>query len=73
MGDEGGLVALAAQRDGCEEGSVGFDQDAVGGSVGGCVADGLGPGVGEVAGEGEVEAGGDGAFGLFNGAREAVA
>ncbi len=28
MGDEGGLVALAAVGDGGEEGGVGFDEDA---------------------------------------------
>src|ERR1039458_8551606 len=56
VGDEGGLVALAAEGNGGEEGGVGLDQDAVGGSKGGGLADGLGGGVGEVAGEGEVEA-----------------
>ncbi len=72
MGDEGGLVSLAAVGDGGEEWGVGFDEDAVGGGLGGGFADGGGFGVGEVAGEGEVEAGGDGEAGLFGGAGEAV-
>lgn len=72
VGDEGGLVLLAAVRDGGEEGGVGLDQDAVGGSLGGDLLDGGGLRVGEVAGEGEVEAGVDGAAGLVGGAGEAV-
>ena len=38
---QGGLVALAAEGDGGEEGGVGFDEDAVGGGVAGGFADGL--------------------------------
>ena len=44
VGDQGGLVALAAVGDGREEGGVGFDQDAVGGGEGGGFADGLAAG-----------------------------
>ena len=56
VGDEGGLIGLAAVGDRREEGSVGLDQDAAGGGGDGDLADGLGGGVGEVAGEGEMEA-----------------
>ena len=72
VGDECGLVALASVRDGCEEGCVGFDEDAVGRGEGGGFANGDGTGVGEVASEGEVEAGVEAALGLFDGAGEAV-
>ncbi len=73
MDNHGGFAALAAEGDRGEEWGVGFDQDAVGrGELGG-VADGLGLRVGEVAGEGEVEAGGEGAFGLFNRPRRSSA
>ena len=72
MRDMGGLVALAAERDGSEEGSVGLDQDAVGGVRCGRPADGDGPGVGEVAGEGEVEAEVEGVLCLGLVAGEAV-
>ena len=64
VGDEGGLVALAAEGDGGEERGVGFDQDAVGGGEGGGFADGFGGGIGEVAGEGEIEAEGRASGGL---------
>ena len=40
MRDVGGLVGLAAERDGREERRVGFDQDAVGGRGGGDRLDG---------------------------------
>ena len=69
---EGGFILLAAMGDGGEERGVGFDEDAVGRGEGGGFADGGGFWVGEVAGEGEVEAGGDGALGLCHGAGEAV-
>src|ERR1039458_3381495 len=72
VGDEGGLVALAAEGNGGEEGGVGLDQDAVGGSKGGGLADGLGGGVGEVAGEGEVEAERERAAGFVDAPGEAV-
>ena len=72
MGDEGGLVALAAVRDGGEEGGVGFYEDSGGGSEDGGLADGGGTGIGDVSCEGEVEAGGDGAVCLIDVAGEAV-
>ena len=55
MGDERGLVALAAEGNGGEEGRVGLDQDAVGGREGGGLADRFGGRIGEVAGEGKIE------------------
>ena len=70
--DEGGLVLLAAVGDGGEEGGVGLDHDAVWRGGDGGLTDGFGAGVGEVAGEGEVEAGGEGLGGLGGGAGEAV-
>ena len=72
VGDEGRLVALAAEGNGGEERGVGFDQDAVGGCEGGGFADGLGGGIGEVAGEGEIEAEGERAAGFVDAAGEAV-
>ena len=72
MGDVGGLVALAAVGDGGEEGSVGFDEDAVGRGEGGGFADALRLRVGEVSGEGEVEAEVQRAAGVFDVAGEAV-
>lgn len=39
MGDESWLVALAAQRNGREEGGIGFYEDAIGGGEGGGLAD----------------------------------
>ena len=72
VGDQGRLVALAAEGNGGEERGVGFDQDAVGGCEGGGFADGLGGGIGEVAGEGEIEAEGERSAGFVDAAGEAV-
>ena len=54
--DQRGLVLLSAVRDGGEEWRVRLDQDAVGGRKGRNLAQAGGPGVGQVAGEREIEA-----------------
>lgn len=72
MGDEGGLVALAAMGDGGKERRVRFNEDAVRGGEGGGFADGLGCGVGDVTGEGEIEAEFEGAAGVLYVSGEAV-
>lgn len=59
VGDQGGLVALAAVGDGGEKGAVGLDQNAVRRGCESGIADGLRLWVGEIAGEGEVEACGE--------------
>ena len=64
MGDEGGLVALAAVRDGREEGGVSFDEDAVEWGERGGFADVGRARVSQVSGERQVEAEGKGAFGV---------
>jgi len=67
-----GLVALSTIWDGGEERGVGFDEEVVFRDLGGYVAEGLGFGIGEMAGEADEEAGGDGALGVLPFAGEAV-
>ena len=72
VGDAGGLVRLAAVGDGGEEGRVGLNEEAIERDDGGGLADlGCG-GIGEIAGEGDIEVELEGAPGLGGGAGEAM-
>ncbi len=71
-GDEGRFVAFAAVGCGGEPGGIGLDKDAVEGELRGDVAQGLGLGVGEVAGEGDEKAAVERAAGLFIARAEAM-
>ncbi len=70
--DEGGLVSLAAAGMRSKEGGVGFDEDAVRRSALCDLLEDGALGVGEVAGEGEIEASREGALRLVCVAGEAV-
>ena len=69
---QGRLVLPAAVRNGREERRIGFDQNAVGGSRHCNLAQADGLGIGEVAGEGEIEAEVERVAGLLDGSGEAV-
>src|ERR1700691_108670 len=71
-GHKGGFVALAAVGSGSQPGSVGLDQNPIQWDSGGNLAQGLGFGIGEIAGKRDEEAQGERAAALLPSATKAV-